>query len=80
MPVLELTEGEIISLEAIDATTGLPVAGVVVNNMVIYATDSVHDNPAELTLADIYLSPTAPEVGSNDGALIRPEPIPGRGD
>jgi hypothetical protein len=73
MPALELTEHEQLVLEAIDPTTGLAVAGVVVRNFVIYGRDLRDDNPAELTLSDIYLSPTG-------GDLIRPEPIPGRGD
>jgi hypothetical protein len=73
MPVLELTEGEILSLEAIDATTGLPVAGVVVDNMVIYASESEDSTLTEEPIRTLYLS-------QSDGDLIRPEPIPGRGD
>jgi hypothetical protein len=73
MPALELTEGERLVLEAIDPTTGLAVAGVVVNNFVVYGRDLRDDNPAELTLADVYLSPTS-------GDVIRPDPIAGRGD
>jgi hypothetical protein len=80
MPVLELTEGEILTLEAIDPTTGLPVAGVVCNNFIIYATSSANDDPTELTLERIYLTPTSGEVATDNGAVIRPEPIPGRGD
>jgi hypothetical protein len=73
MPVLELTEGEILSLEAIDATTGLPVAGVVVDNMVIYASESEDSTLTEEPIRTLYLS-------QSDGDLVRPEPIPGRGD
>jgi hypothetical protein len=73
MPALELTEHELLVLEAIDPTTGAAVAGVTVNNFVIYGRDLRDDNPAELTLEDVYLSPTG-------GDVIRPNPIPGRGD
>jgi hypothetical protein len=73
MPVLELTEGEILSLEAIDPTTGAAVAGVVVNNMVIYAGESEDSTLTEEPIRTLYLS-------QSDSDLIRPEPIPGRGD
>lgn len=62
MPALELTEGESLVLEAIDPTTGAAVAGVTVNNFVIYATETTHDDPTELTLEDVYLTPKAGDV------------------
>jgi hypothetical protein len=67
MPALELTEGEIVSLEAIDATTGLPVAGVVVNNMVIYASESEAANLTEEPFHTIYLSQGDGNLGRNPG-------------
>jgi hypothetical protein len=80
MPVLELTEGEVLTLEAIDPTTGAAVAGVVCQNFIIYARSAVGDDPTELTLEQIYLTPISGEVATDNGAVIRPEPIPGRGD
>jgi hypothetical protein len=72
MPVLELTEGESLVLEAIDPSTGLAVAGVVANNFVIYATDSKHDDPTDLTLENIYLTPMAAEVTAPESRQINP--------
>jgi hypothetical protein len=65
MPVLELTEGEILSLEAIDATTGLPVAGVVVDNMVIYASESEDSTLTEEPIRTLYLSQSDSDLGRN---------------
>jgi hypothetical protein len=66
MPVLELTEGEILSLEAIDATTGLPVAGVVVNNMVIYASESEDSTLTEEPIRTLYLAQSDSNLGGGD--------------
>jgi hypothetical protein len=73
MPALELTQGEVLKLEAIDPTTGAAVASVVVNNFVIYARDSQNDDPSELEFEPVYA------IQASAG-VIRPEPIPGRGD
>jgi hypothetical protein len=67
MPALELVEGEVISLEAIDATTGLPVAGVVVDNMVIYASESDEKSLTEEPFRTIYLSQSDGNLGQRAG-------------
>lgn len=72
MPALELTEGETMVLEAISPTTGAAVASVVVNNFVIYATSSENDDPSELTLSDVYLTPANAEVVTPEPRQINP--------
>jgi hypothetical protein len=58
MAVLELANGTRLVLEARDAATGAEVAGVVVNNFVIYGRDLRDDNPGELAVAPVFLTPT----------------------
>lgn len=73
MPALELTEGEVLTLEAIDPTTGVAVGGVVVTNFIIYAGEGEDRNLTEEPFHTIYLA-------QSDRDLIRPNPIPGQGD
>lgn len=44
MPVLPLTANMTVRFEAVSPTTGLPVAGVLVSNAVLYATDAHAEN------------------------------------
>ena len=73
MPQVELTGGAVLKLEAIDATTGAAVGGVVAKEMVIYGHDGDADTLVEEPTRTLYLS-------QSDGDLVRPNPIPGRGD
>lgn len=65
MPALELTEGEIISLEAIDPTTGAAVAGVFCTNFIIYASESHDSNLVEEPFHTIYLAQSDRDLGRN---------------
>jgi hypothetical protein len=62
MPALELTSGTRLVLEAINPTTGAAVAGVTVNDFVVYARETAHEDPSELALSDVYLTPKAGDV------------------
>jgi len=56
-PELELTDGYIIRLTAIDATTGADVAGVVVNNAAIYAQNVGGGSAGDLASGPFLLVP-----------------------
>lgn len=67
MPALELTEGEVLTLEAIDPSTGAAVAGVVCTNFIIYASESGERNLVEEPFHTIYLSQSDADLGRNPG-------------
>jgi hypothetical protein len=65
MPALELAGGARLVLEAIDAATGAAVAGVVVNDFVIYAGEGDGGALVENPTRTLYLSQSDSDLGRN---------------
>jgi hypothetical protein len=56
LPLIRLYGGMTLRLEAIDATTGAPVSGVVVSDVAIYGA-AVEDDGSSAPLWTMYLTP-----------------------
>lgn len=67
MPALELAGGARLVMEAIDPTTGAAVAGVTVDDFVIYAREGEGRPLVEEPFHTIYLSQSDADLGRNPG-------------